>query len=119
MSTPQETKSWPPLILHHPHIKSRDDQDGFYIICLPCSILLGIDVCGHTKNWFMKHRWKQHATTCQKHVNNVKEFIHRQKQNKKPPKQTSMGSFFGACKCDNLMTTEAPITDNADAGSIH
>jgi hypothetical protein len=59
----------------------------------------------------------QHATTCQKHANSVKESMHQQKQNKKPPKQTSMGSFFGACKRDNLITTELPITDNGDAGS--
>jgi hypothetical protein len=74
-----------------------------------------MDVRVNTKNRFTKHRWVQHATTCQKHADNVKEFIHRQKQNKKPPKQTSMGSFFGACQRDNL-TTEA-ITDNGDAGS--
>jgi hypothetical protein len=117
MPTPQhqETKSWPPSILQDSDIKSRDDQSGFYIICLPCSIILGIDVRVNTKNCFTKHRWVQHATTCQKHANNVKECMHRQKQNKKQPKQTSKSSFFGTRQRDNL-TAEA-TTNNVEAGS--
>ena len=74
MSAPQKAKpSWPQAILCDPHIKSRDDKDGLYTICLPCSINLGInDVPIKAKDVFTKHRWVQHAEKCQKNANNVR-----------------------------------------------
>jgi hypothetical protein len=74
----------PAGVILDPQIKSKDDQDGFYIICLQSSMIN----CPR----FTKHRWMQHATTCQKHANNVKEFIHQQSE---AEQETTKANIYG------------------------
>jgi hypothetical protein len=61
-----------------------------------------MDVHVNTKNRFTKHRWVQHATTCQKHADNVKDYTYtnrsrtRNHQSKEHP-----WVFLGVCQHDN------------------
>jgi hypothetical protein len=117
MSAPQTAKrSWPQEIMCDPHIKSRDDEDGLCIMCLPCSITLGVDVPIKTKDGFAKHGWMQHAQTSQKHAASVKEYEHAKEKKKKKPNQTSMGSYFRETESAKKMSKRDNLTSTETAG---
>jgi hypothetical protein len=120
MSAPQKAKrSWPQDIMRDPYIKSRDDDDGLYIICLPCSINLGTDVTIKTKDAFTKHRWLQHAQKCQKHAENVRQYDYLQEQKKTKPVQLEMRSFFAGTESAKTTNKRYNLTSATETRRHH
>ena len=69
-------KNWPRNKLNHPHVKSRDNEMGLFVVCLPCTLADGSDKKILLMYPFTLSRWIQHVMSLsQKHHFNVKTLI--------------------------------------------
>ena len=82
-------------LLSDPSVKAKDEQNGTYVVCLPCSlhaVVAKVDVKVKMRHAFKVGSWKDHCKTS-RHILNYRTFI-----SKEHVGQTTLTGFFPSRK---------------------